>query len=123
MYWISNKDVADSLIRKAKNPEHKINSTMFADKKTKEEEKVKKARLFSELDIKENIDININCFDIDNGKPFEDTICILKNIDLQGESIQNCLLKTYDLLYINEIVKESELKNLHNWIKDFNFKK
>ena len=50
-------------------------------------------------------------------------IRILNNIDLQGESIQNCLLKIYDLLYVNEIVKENELKNLHNWIKDFNFKK
>ena len=50
-------------------------------------------------------------------------IRILNNIDLQGESIQNCLLKIYDLLYVNEIVKENELKNLQNWIKDFNFKK
>ena len=64
MYWISNKDVAYSLIQKAKNPEHKINSTMFADK-TKKEERDKQARLFSQLDIKENIDIK-DLMDYDN---------------------------------------------------------
>jgi 5-methylcytosine-specific restriction endonuclease McrA len=52
------------VIQKAKNPEHKINSTMFADK-TKEEKRDKQARLFSQLDIKENIDIK-DLMDYDN---------------------------------------------------------
>ena len=64
MYWISKKDVAYSLIQKAKNPENKINSTMFTDK-NKKEENDKQARLFSQLDIKENIDIK-DLMDYDN---------------------------------------------------------
>ena len=50
-------------------------------------------------------------------------IKILNDINLQGENIQNCLLKIYNTLHSNQIVKESELKNLNNWIKDYNFNK
>jgi tetratricopeptide (TPR) repeat protein len=50
-----------------------------------------------------NVDFNINWYDIDNDKPFEDTICILKNIDL---------LITID----TSIVHLAGIMNINTWL-------
>jgi hypothetical protein len=45
---------------------------------------------------------------------------ILNSVIIDGKTIENSLIKIYNLLYQNRIVKETELENLNNWIKDYN---